>query len=189
MRGGSEVLTQLRSLIQTQDEAAELKGPLAYLEKREAQMDYPSFRCQGWPIGSGAVESANKLVVEARLKGAGTHWARKQVNPMLGLRNIVCSDRWAEGWPQIATQVRQAHGQQRQRAWPTEPQTVWTSEVCILHEPDVPESLVEEKRLEVTMALPEARVPSRPAPNHPWRRAPVGRIQPKISPSLLPPKI
>ena len=29
------------------------------------------FQKQGWPIGCGMVESANKLVVEARLKGRG----------------------------------------------------------------------------------------------------------------------
>jgi hypothetical protein len=68
----------------------------SYLEKRETQMDYPSFQEQGWPIGSGMVESGNKLVVEARLKGAGMHWKRANVNPLLGLRNIVCSDRWSE---------------------------------------------------------------------------------------------
>jgi hypothetical protein len=40
---------------------------LAYLEKREAHMQYPTYQETGWPIGSGMVESANKLVVEARL--------------------------------------------------------------------------------------------------------------------------
>ncbi len=34
------------------------------------QMRYAAFRARGLPIGSGVVESANKLVVEARLKGA-----------------------------------------------------------------------------------------------------------------------
>ena len=41
---------------------------LAYLEKRVGQLRYAAFRAQGYPIGSGIVESANKLVVEARLK-------------------------------------------------------------------------------------------------------------------------
>lgn len=44
---------------------------LDYLRKREALMQYPQFQRDGWPIGSGMVESANKNVVEARLKGAG----------------------------------------------------------------------------------------------------------------------
>jgi hypothetical protein len=49
---------------------------LAYLEKRRAHLDYARFQALGYPIGSGSVESANKLVVEARLKGSGMHWAR-----------------------------------------------------------------------------------------------------------------
>ena len=48
-----------------------LQEKLAYLQKREAHMQYPIYQEAGWPIGSGSVESANKLVVEARLKGAG----------------------------------------------------------------------------------------------------------------------
>ncbi len=44
---------------------------LTYLQKREAHMQYPTYQAAGWPIGSGSVESANKRVVEARLKGAG----------------------------------------------------------------------------------------------------------------------
>ncbi len=44
---------------------------LTYLQKREAHMQYPTYQAARWPIGSGSVESANKVVVEARLKGAG----------------------------------------------------------------------------------------------------------------------
>ena len=102
--GATPVLAGLKVLVQSQE--TDLSRPLAYLEKREAQMQYPVFQARGWPIGSGAVESANKLVVEARLKGGGMHWARPRVNPMLGLRNIVCSDRWAEEWPRIARRRR-----------------------------------------------------------------------------------
>jgi len=79
----------------------------AYLEKRKAQLQYPQFQEQGWPIGSGIVESANKLVVEARLKGSGMHWADPNVNPLLALRNIICSDRWKEEWPKIEARLRQ----------------------------------------------------------------------------------
>ena len=49
----------------------EVTEALTYLDKRVALMQYPTFTTAGWPIGSGSVESANKLVVEARLKGAG----------------------------------------------------------------------------------------------------------------------
>lgn len=77
-----------------------------YLDKRRDQIRYATFQAQGYPIGSGIVESANKLVVEARLKGAGMHWQRTHVNPLLALRTVACSDRWGGAWPQITSRLR-----------------------------------------------------------------------------------
>ena len=77
-------------------------------------MQYPLFQEQGWPIGSGIVESGNKLVVETRLKGSGMHWADRHVDPMLAIRNILCSDRWKQEWPRIETQLRYQATQRRQ---------------------------------------------------------------------------
>lgn len=71
---------------------------LRYFGKRLDQMDYPSFQAQGWPIGSGMVESANKVVMQARLKRAGMHWNPSNVNPMLALRGDMCNERWEESW-------------------------------------------------------------------------------------------
>ena len=56
---------------------------LNYLKERQSMMTYALFRAQGYPIGSGCVESANKLVEEKRMKGAGMRWAEEHVNPML----------------------------------------------------------------------------------------------------------
>jgi hypothetical protein len=118
--GPKPVLTQLRTLQAQHPSVALLSEKLAYLEKREAHMQYPTYQEAGWPIGSGMVESANKLIVEARLKGAGMHWGRQQVNPMLVLRNAVCNQRWQETWHASTTQRqhervrrRQEHRQQR----------------------------------------------------------------------------
>src|SRR5437763_1480388 len=72
---------------------------LGDLRKREGLMQYPQFQHQGWPIGSGMVESANKLVVEARLKGAGMHWERSHVALLLAGRQGVCQQRGQETWP------------------------------------------------------------------------------------------
>jgi hypothetical protein len=84
----------------------EVMEALAYLDKRVGQLQYPAFPAAGWPIGSGIVERANKLVVEARLKGAGMHWARPNVNPLLVLRNAACNDRWDAMWAQSARWFR-----------------------------------------------------------------------------------
>jgi len=105
-RGPTSVLESLRSFAGTHVSEGVVAENLAYLEKRVAQMQYPTFLSEGWPIGSGMVESANKLVVEARLKGAGMHWSRESVNPLLALRNAVCNDRWAEAWQQSAAHIR-----------------------------------------------------------------------------------
>jgi hypothetical protein len=89
---------------------------LNYLTKRLSQIQYARFQAEGFPIGSGSVESANKLVVEARLKGSGMHWARPHVNAVVALRTVACSDRWAEAWPQIEIHLRlQLRQQRRQR--------------------------------------------------------------------------
>ena len=93
---------------------------LSYLQKREVHMQYPTYQAAGWPIGSGSVESANKGVVEARLKGAGMRWDRHNVNPMLVLRNAVCNRQWNQTWATAVAQRqalrtgrRQADSQQR----------------------------------------------------------------------------
>ena len=58
---------------------------VTYLRKRRSLMPYPRFRRAGWPIGSGMVESANKLVVEARLKGSGMRLRTDQRESNAGL--------------------------------------------------------------------------------------------------------
>jgi hypothetical protein len=87
--GPAAILAELRLLVESLPQSADLAEHLTYLEKREALMQYSLFQAAGWPIGDGAVESSNKLVVEARLKGSGMHWARPHVNPMLALRNML----------------------------------------------------------------------------------------------------
>lgn len=78
---------------------------LGYFEARLDQLRYADFRRRGLPIGSGAVESACKLVVEARLKGSGMHWEPGNVSPMVALRTVLCSKRWAEAWPKIQQEL------------------------------------------------------------------------------------
>src|SRR5512135_2031410 len=91
-----------------------MQEKLTYLQKREAHMQYPTYQEAGWPIGSGSVESANKLVVEARLKGAGMRWERHNVDPMLVLRNAVCNREWKQTWEASRASRHTLHTQERQ---------------------------------------------------------------------------
>jgi hypothetical protein len=95
-QGPEHVLQEVLELLKDHAQVEDLAQKVNYLQKREAMMDYPQFRAQGWPVGSGSVESANLGVVQARLKGVGMHWQRHNVNPMLALRTAECNDRWDE---------------------------------------------------------------------------------------------
>jgi hypothetical protein len=101
-QGPEPVLLELQTLPAVDALAEHVR----YLEKRVAQMQYPAYQVAGWPIGSGSVESANKVVMQARLKGAGMRWAPQHVNSMLALRTAVCNERWDEAWQALTTTQR-----------------------------------------------------------------------------------
>ena len=150
---------------------------LAYFEKRQAHLAYATFQQQGYPIGSGIVESANKLVVEARLKGAGMHWAPAHVDPMVALRTIVCADRWDEARPQICVQLRhdhrtrssQRHAQRVARSC-TSPSATSTG-VAQVALPPLPTPAAAPPAPPRPARAPLSYGPGRPAPTHPWKRA------------------
>jgi hypothetical protein len=159
---------------------------LAYLEKRHAQIQYAAFQAQGYPIGDGAVESANKLLVEARLKGAGMHWAREHVNPLVALRTLVYSDRWAEAWPaittwqrqharQCATVRRQARGAAANTAEPDSPLADPAAPPPPPASPAVVPPVPAAQTAHLDTPHSRHRTPYKPPPDHPWRRQSFGR--------------
>lgn len=186
--GPDPILAEVRRLVAALPESADAVTHLAYLEKRTAHMQYPAFLAAGWPIGDGAVESGNKLVVEARLKGSGMHWARPHVDPMLALRNIVCSDRWDEAWPQIVRTLRQQaqqrraeRRQQRRTARSSATMQPTTTAQSALA-PPLPTAAADTKatpapKLSAPAPQAQAGQPWRPPANHPWRHMPIGRAR------------
>src|SRR6266571_1768471 len=175
-QGPHRVLTHLTWL------AARYPSPLiqeklAYLQKRETHMQYPTYQATGWPLGSGSVESANKVVVEARLKGAGMRWGRHNVNRMLALRNAVCNRRWNETWQAARRQRQQSRQQQRgQRTQARAEQALKRLLMLWLWcTPSAPRPVPQPAPGSVSSlaATPAAtpRGPRRPATNHPWRRS------------------
>ena len=69
----------------------EARGALRYLENRLANMNYPAFRNNAWPIGSGQIEAMNKSVIGHRMKRSGMHWSRSGAAGMASLRAQVCA--------------------------------------------------------------------------------------------------
>lgn len=173
--GPTTVLTTLRTLVAAHPDLPDLRTQLAYLEKRAAQLQYPQFQAAGYPIGSGSVESAHTVVVEARMNGAGMRWARENVNAMLALRNAVCNDRWTEVWGQIeAEQRRQVDVRRRERRQRRRGST--SPRPALEDAPPVPSvaPAAVPAPVQSPPMLPEVAtdgpVPHRPADDHPWRR-------------------
>lgn len=65
-----------------------------YLENNRLRMDYKSYLDQGWCIGSGAIESANKAIVQSRLKKSGQRWSKSGAQHVLDLRTCWMSGDW-----------------------------------------------------------------------------------------------
>jgi hypothetical protein len=173
--GPQGVLAELRELVMAAHAPGETASQLAYLEKRVEQLAYPTFQAAGWPIGSGSVESANKLVVQERLKGPGMHWAEANVNPMLALRNAICNDRWDEVWMQIEGEQRRAecrHRRERQRKRRAAHQHNVEHAVPAVGARALPGKQDGGGRAEA--GAPLKRPPAeqrRPAADHPWNKA------------------
>jgi hypothetical protein len=161
----------------SEDEAVQKQ--LHYLYKRESMMQYRVYQQQGWPIGSGMVESANKVVVQARLKGAGMHWEASHVNPLLALRTAVCNERWEEAWQDTLDEQQALLKSKRLRQAEARVQAQLTSLVLLLlcFHPPTPKPAPSAPML----APPAATLPgsSRPSAHHPWKRSPACR--PKLS--------
>lgn len=160
------VLATIRALpLAETSEAASRVRPevLGYLEPRLAQMQYATFLAQGLPIGSGIVESANKLVVEARLKGAGRRWAERHVNAMVALRGAICSERWDEAWAVIAPARHVRAG----RPQPAATATAAASAASVA----APRQRARHPAItDVAHQGPKRIVNGRPTAAHPWKR-------------------
>jgi hypothetical protein len=71
----------------------------AYFVNRVNHMRYAQWKKAGVPIGSGAVESAIRRIVNLRLKGAGIFWFKHNAEHMLLLRCFAKAQRWHDLLP------------------------------------------------------------------------------------------
>ena len=71
---------------------------IAYLRKHgeAGRLKYPTFRRLGVPLGSGAIESNIRRMVNLRLKGNAIYWREETAEAMLQIRCQVLTNRWDE---------------------------------------------------------------------------------------------
>jgi hypothetical protein len=92
------VLNELDQLGKKRGMAWAMETPMAYLDKHleAGRLEYDAMQEQGLPIGSGAIESAVRRVVNQRLKGNGMMWLEGNAEGMLQLRAAALTERWDE---------------------------------------------------------------------------------------------
>jgi hypothetical protein len=98
-QGAAPVLAALEASPPPSAEAGEaVRIARGYFTAHAARMDYPRFVARQFPIGSGAVESTCKSLVEARAKQAGMRWSRSGAQAVLSLRALLRSGGWDAFW-------------------------------------------------------------------------------------------
>ena len=82
------------------DEAG-LSNHSRYFHTHKRRMQYLEFREEGYPIGSGTVESGIKQI-KGRLTGSGMRWSRSGANHMLVIRSAVLGNTFDALWAAVA---------------------------------------------------------------------------------------
>ena len=88
---------------------------IRYLRKHSeaGRLRYNCFRYRGVPLGSGAIESTIRRVINLRLKGNGIYWTEDNAEAVFQLRAAVVSGRWEE----IVEHTREAMARDRRTDW------------------------------------------------------------------------
>ena len=89
------------------DENAPVWTEINYLERHgeAGHMDYAKFRRRKLPLGSGAIESAIRRVINLRMKGNSIFWKEENAEALPLLRGLVLSRRWKETFVKITESV------------------------------------------------------------------------------------
>ncbi len=119
-KGRSEdVIEELEGLAAGQPEGAAVWREIGYLIRHSeaGRLRYDGFRCRGVPLGSGAIESTIRRVLNLRLKGTSLFREESNAEAVIQLRAAVLSGRWEER----LERTREAMAKDRRTDWDWEP--------------------------------------------------------------------
>jgi hypothetical protein len=88
-------------------EGAEVWTEIAYLGRHgeDGHLDYATYRRRRLPLGSGAMESAIRRVINLRLKGNSIFWEEENAEGMLHIRGLVLAGRWNTTFAKITASL------------------------------------------------------------------------------------
>jgi hypothetical protein len=105
VQGGEALLAYLLAIELPPGKSAEvheeLRKLIGYFENNRHRTDYPTYRQNGWDIGSGPTEAGCKIIGE-RLKGSGMRWVEDGAATVAALRALYVSGGkiWDGFWAQ-----------------------------------------------------------------------------------------
>lgn len=117
------VIKELKSLAADSAADSAVWREIRYLSKHKAarRLMYDVYRSWRLPMGSGAIESTVRRVINLRLKGSGVFWTEENAEAVFQLRAAVLSGRWDE----IVARTQAAMSRDRRTSWG------WTPPDCL----------------------------------------------------------
>jgi hypothetical protein len=94
--GDIDVLAEMIDTLGVGRRAKKVRKHKRYFTRNAHRMQYAAFEQARIPIGSGAVESALRQVVNLRMKGAGKFWDERNAQGMLLLRSYLKAGRFED---------------------------------------------------------------------------------------------
>jgi hypothetical protein len=122
------VVEELLDLATEYPDNEKIHTEIAYLQKhgQAGRLKYVQFRSLGIPLGSGAIESSIRRVINLRLKGNGVFWREANAEAMLQVRSQVITDRW----DQRLKQMRQHLARDGRTVWTWDPRPMSVKVEC-----------------------------------------------------------
>ena len=103
--GVNKVIYALRYLSRKGRGRAEIRKTFGYFFNNRSRMNYYHLAKDGYPIGSGEVEAANKVLVTQCLKRFGQRWSRDGGQGVLSYRALLKSDRFSRAREMIVPRI------------------------------------------------------------------------------------
>ena len=103
--GAKEILNEFKlheGKKMSEKKIKDLDRCITYFKNHKHQMNYPDYTKLYYPIGSGVVEAACKVIIKQRLCNSGMKWKRKGAGNVLKIRCLNYSDtKWSQSWEKI----------------------------------------------------------------------------------------
>lgn len=102
-----QVIAGLKRMKYRSPEAQKARDNLiGYLSNHKHRIDYGKCRRGGYPIGSGAIESANKFISHVRMKRSGAWWKVDYANNILKLRCARYNSKYDDAFDRYMSQPK-----------------------------------------------------------------------------------